>query len=248
MLHRISYCVVVFTLLASVSAGQQTAAGAAGQPPADQSRKDAASQPVESKRILGIIPNYRTFPSLQNYEPLTAGEKFKIATQDSFDRGTVALAVLFGGEGQLTNANRSFGQGAAGFGRYVGAAYGDFVIGDYMTEAVFPTLLHQDPRYFRRGTGSGWSRLEYAVRQIFWTHRDSGGMQFNYSEVIGNSTAVAISNAYYVNNRTAGDATSKLGMQLGVDMASNILKEFWPDLERKLKRKHRQDTSTIESN
>ena len=248
MLHRISYCVVVFTLLASVSAGQQTAAGAAGQPPADQSRKDAASQPVESKRILGIIPNYRTFPSLQNYEPLTAGEKFKIATQDSFDRGTVALAVLFGGEGQLTNANRSFGQGAAGFGRYVGAAYGDFVIGDYMTEAVFPTLLHQDPRYFRRGTGSGWSRLEYAVRQIFWTHRDSGGMQFNYSEVIGNSTAVAISNAYYVNNRTAGDATSKLGMQLGVDMASNILKEFWPDLERKLKRKHRQNTSTIESN
>jgi len=248
MLHRISYCVVVFTLLASVSAGQQTAAGAAGQPPADQSRKDAASQPVESKRILGIIPNYRTFPSLQNYEPLTAGEKFKIATQDSFDRGTVALAVLFGGEGQLTNANRSFGQGAAGFGRYVGAAYGDFVIGDYMTEAVFPTLLHQDPRYFRRGTGSGWSRLEYAVRQIFWTHRDSGGMQFNYSEVIGNSTAVAISNAYYVNNRTAGDATSKLGIQLGVDMASNILKEFWPDLERKLKRKHRQNTSTIESN
>ena len=237
MLHRISSCVVVFTLLASVSAGQQTAAGAAGQPPADQSRKDAASQPVESKRILGIIPNYRTFPSLQNYEPLTAGEKFKIATQDSFDRGTVALAVLFGGEGQLTNANRSFGQGAAGFGRYVGAAYGDFVIGDYMTEAVFPTLLHQDPRYFRRGTGSGWSRLEYAVRQIFWTHRDSGGMQFNYSEVIGNSTAVAISNAYYVNNRTAGDATSKLGMQLGVDMASNVLKEFWPDLERKFRRK-----------
>jgi hypothetical protein len=61
-------------------------------------------------------------------------------------------------------------------------------------------------------------------------------MQFNYSEVIGNSTAVAISNAYYADNRTAGDAISKLGVQLGVDMASNILKEFWPDLERKFKR------------
>jgi hypothetical protein len=174
---------------------------------------------------------------LQSYEPLTPGEKFKIATEDSFDRGTVALAVLFGGEGQLTNSNRSFGQGAAGFGRYFGASYGDFVIGDYMTEAVFPTLLHQDPRYFRHGTGSGWSRLRYAMGQVFWTHRDSGGMQFNYSEVIGNSTAVAISNAYYVNNRTASDATSRLGMQLGVDMAANILKEFWPDLERKFRRK-----------
>ncbi len=198
---------------------------------------EANVQPSESKRLLGIIPNYRTSPSLQNYKPLTAAEKFKIASQDAFDRGTVGLAALFGGEGQLTNSNRSFGQGAAGFGRYFGASYGDFVIGDYMTEAIFPTLLHQDPRYFRRGTGSGWSRLGYAAGQIFWTHRDSGGMQFNYSEIVGNSAAVAISTAYYADNRTAGDATSKLGIQIGVDMASNILKEFWPDFERKFKRK-----------
>ena len=81
-------------------------------------------------------------------------------------------------------------------------AYGYLAIGDYMTEGIFPTLLHQDPRYFRRSTGSGWSRLGYAMGQIFWTHRDSGGTQFNYSEVIGNSTAVAISNAYHPENRT----------------------------------------------
>ena len=104
-----------------------------------------------------------------------------------------------------------------------------------MTEAVFPTLLHQDPRYFRRGTGSGWSRLGYAVRQIFWTHRDSGGTQFNYSEIVGNSVAVAISNAYYADNRTADSAVSKLGVQIGVDMAANILKEFWPEVDRKLR-------------
>ena len=192
----------------------------------------------ESKRILGLIPNYRTSPSLRNYKPLTAAEKFKLASQDSFDRGTVALALLFGGEAQLTNSNRAFGQGAAGFARYFGASYGDFVIGDYMTEAIFPTLLRQDPRYFRRGTGSGWSRIGYAVEQIFWTHRDSGGTQFNYSEVAGNSAAAAISTAYYADSRTAADAASKLGVQLGVDMASNVLKEFWPDLERKLKRQH----------
>ena len=150
----------------------------------------------------------------------------------------VVLAALFGGEGQLTNGNRSFGQGAAGFGKYWAAAYGDFAIGDYMTEAVFPTLLHQDPRYFRRGTGSGWSRLGYATKQIFWTHRDGGGTQFNYSEVIGNSVAVAISNAYYVDNRNATDATAQLGLQIGVDMAANVLKEFWPDIERKFKRPH----------
>ena len=194
--------------------------------------------PAESKRLLGIIPNFRTSPTLQNYQPLTAREKFKLASQDSFDRGTVALAALFGAQSQLSSSNRSFGQGAAGFGRYFGAAYGDFVIGDYMTEAVFPSLLHQDPRYFRRGTGSGRSRLGYAVKQIFWTHRDSGGTQFNYSEVLGNSAAVAISKAYYADNRTAGNAVSKLSVQISVDMASNILKEFWPDVERKFSRKH----------
>ena len=226
--YRISCTALALVIFAFVSPCQQFS----------PSSENNNAVPSESKRILGIIPNYRTSPSLQNYEPLTTREKFRIASEDAFDRGTVGLAAVFGGDAQLTNANRSFGQGAAGFGRYFGAAYGDFVIGDYMTEAVFPALLHQDPRYFRRGTGSGWSRAGYAMGQIFWTHRDSGGTQFNYSEVIGNSAAAAISNAYYANNRNAANGVSKLGVQLGVDMAANVLKEFWPDLERKFRRKH----------
>lgn len=203
----------------------------------------AQEQPIvsgaESKRILGIIPNYRTSPSLANYEPLTVREKFKVASEDALDRGTVALAALFGGEALWANSNRAFGHGGAAFGRYFGAAYGDLVIGDYMTEAVFPTVLRQDPRYFRRGSGSKWSRLGYAMGQIFWTHRDSGGGQFNYSEIAGNSAAVAISNAYYRDNRSASNAGSKLGAQISIDMAANILKEFWPDLERKFRRNPR---------
>jgi hypothetical protein len=76
------------------------------------------------------------------------------------------------------------------------------------------------------------------VGQIVLTHSDSGNTEFNFSELIGNSTAVAISNAYYSDNRTASDAVSKLGIQLGVDMAANALKEFWPDIARKFGRKH----------
>ena len=213
--------------LVIVSAGLSLCQETPNSPPAEP----------ESKRLLGIIPNYRTSPSLQDYEPLTGREKFNLASEDAFDRGTVVLAGLFAGQGQLTNADKSFGQGGAGFGRYFGTAYGDLFIGDYMTEAVFPTFLHQDPRYFRRGAGSKWSRLEYAMGQVFWTHRDSGGTQVNYAEIIGNSTASAISTAYYTDNRTASDAVSKLGMQLGVDMAANVLKEFWPEIEHKFRRK-----------
>jgi hypothetical protein len=234
------FAVIGFVLFASASECQQALPADPAQPDVVEKTENINSLQPESRRLFGIIPNNRSSPSLQNYRPLTSGEKFKLASEDAFDHGTIGLAALFGAEGQLTNANRSLGQGVAGFARYWGTAYGDLAIGDYMTEAVFPTLLHQDPRYFRHGTGSGWSRLTYAMGQIFWTRRDSGGTQFNYSEVIGNSTAVAISNAYYADNRNAGDAASKLGMQLSVDMAGNVLKEFWPDLEKKFKRKRRQ--------
>ena len=191
----------------------------------------------ENKRIFWIIPNYRTYPTLQDYKPLPAGRKFKIAVEDSFDRGTVALAAAFAGEGQITNATPEFGQGVAGYGRYFATSYADLVIGNFMTEAIYPTLLHQDPRYFRRGTGSGLSRLGYAAGQIFWTHRDKGGMEFNFSEIGGNATAVALSNVYYPGSHDVSTAVSKFGLQIGVDMLSNILKEFWPDLNRKFSRK-----------
>lgn len=195
--------------------------------------------PSESKHIFGIFPNNRTSPSLKHYKPLSPGQKFAIARQDSFDRGTVFLAAVFAGEAQRTNADPSFGQGVKGYAHYLGANYADAVMGNYMSEAIFPTLLHQDPRYFRRGVGSGWSRLGYSVGQAVWTHSDSGRTQFNYSEILGNSTAVAISNLYYPDNRNATDAAAKLGMQVGVDVASNVLKEFWPDVNRMFSRKHR---------
>ncbi|MGA7409166.1 MAG: hypothetical protein WBW33_01705 [Bryobacteraceae bacterium] len=220
------------TLVATFCFGQTTT-------PASSQQSDPA-KPAEStqKRIFWIIPNYRTFPYPTNYTPIPPKEKFKIAADDAFDRGTVVLAAAFAGEGQLTNSNPYLGQGVKGYASYFGTAYADFVIGDFMTEAIYPTLLHQDPRYFRRGTGGGWSRLGYAVGQIFWTHTDSGGTQFNYSEILGNSTAVAISMAYYPDGRNVSTAVTELGTQIGVDMASNVLKEFWPDIRQKLSRKH----------
>jgi len=201
------------------------------------SSSDADATP--NKRILWVIPNFRTSPTLEEYKPLSPKEKFKIAGLDSWDRGTVALAAAFAGESQITNSEPEFGQGVAGYARRFGTSYADFVIGNYMTEAIYPTILHQDPRYFRKGTGSGVSRFGYAVKQIFWTHKDSGGTQFNYSEVVGNSTAVAISMAYYPDGRTVSNAITSLGTQLAVDTASNILKEFWPDMERKWSKKDR---------
>jgi hypothetical protein len=218
-----------------VSSFSQTSPPATSQK-SDPAQPAGAPEPASEardKRLFGIIPNYRTSALPNPYEPISVKEKFKIGRDDALDRGTIVLAAAFAGQGQLSNSDRSFGQGAEGYGHYFLTAYADLAIGDMMTESIYPTLLHQDPRYFRRGVGSGWSRLGYAAGQIFWTHTDSGGTQFNYSEFLGNSTAVAISTAYYPEGRDAGSAVSKLGSQIGVDMLGNILKEFWPDIRRK---------------
>ena len=106
-----------------------------------------------------------------------------------------------------------------------------------MTEGIFPTLLHQDPRYFRRREGNWRSRLGYAMSRLFITRTDSGRHQFNYSEILGSATSLAISNAYYPDGRTFGNNMGRYALQLGFDAASNALKEFWPDLKRKLPRR-----------
>lgn len=221
-----------FLTLIRITAAQQPEP-APPQPGVLKNTTSANPNPPESKRIFWIIPNYRTSPTLHPYVPMTAKQKLTIASEDAFDRGTIVLAGLFAGLGQLRNSDPSFGQGLAGYGRYFGTAYADFVIGDYMTEGFYPVLLHQDPRYFRDGQGTTRSRLLHAVGQIFMTHGDNGRTQFNFSEIVGNSTAVAISQAYYPDNHNWHDASISLASQLGVDMAANTLKEFWPDLNRK---------------
>lgn len=196
----------------------------------------------EAKRLFGLVPNYRTSETLHPYAPISTKQKFLLATQDSFDRGTILLAAGFAGLGQINNSEASYGQGVEGYAKYFAASYANFVIGNYLTEGVFPSLLHQDPRYFRMGC-CGWKRLGYAMGQIFWTHTDAGKGQFNFSEIGGNATAVAISNAYYRDDRTAANALSALGTQLGVDTGANILKEFWPEIDRALSRKHRTESA-----
>ena len=230
-----NFVAAAFLWLIPLSGFAQVADNQSGQS-GQNSQIPAGQQSKSNKRILLIIPNYRSSPSLTNYVPLTTAEKFKLAARDSFDPGTFVLAGFFAGIAELQDSNPSFGHGPVGAAHYYGTATADLVIGNFMTEAIFPTLLHEDPRYFRQGTGSGLSRLGSAVGQIFWTHTDCDGRQFNFSEFVGNSAAVAISNAYYPESRTASDAASRLGMQVGVDMIGNILKEFWPDIAKKFSR------------
>src|SRR5580700_1564244 len=159
-----------------------------------------ATPDPQPRHILGILPNHNTAPCLSPYVPIGVKEKFKIASEDAFDPGGIVLAALTGGEAQLFNSNRPFGQEASGYSRYFAAAYANHVIGDYLTEGVYPSLLHQDPRYFRKGSGSKSSRVRYAMSRVFRTQTDAGGTAVNYSRVLGSASMVAISSLYYANH------------------------------------------------
>jgi len=202
-----------------------------------------ASQPAApaiDKRIFGVLPNYRTADGSAPFMPITTRHKFYIAAKDSFDYPVYLTAAAFAGFYQLENQNPSFGQGVAGYAKRLASSYGDQAIGNLMTEAIFPSLLHEDPRYFRIGSsgGSTWHRTRYALTRVFVVRTDKGGWTFNFSEWLGNGTTVALSNLYYpADTRNVSDNVQKLGIQVGTDAFSQVLKEFWPDIKRKISKK-----------
>lgn len=238
--NRLPTAILYSALSIAPIAAQEAAAGnsASPAPLAAPAVKPAQEQEPPDKRVFGVLPNYRTANESGTYEPITPKQKFTIASKDSFDYPLVLLAGTIAGLGQLTNENPSFGQGMAGYARRLGTAYGDQAIGNLMSEAIFPTFLHEDPRYFRRGYGSKWSRTLYAASRVLVTRTDAGNWRFNYSEVLGNATGTAISNFYYPDNRTVSANVSKLGEQIAIDAVSQVLKEFWPDIKHKLFKRH----------
>ena len=198
---------------------------------------DSVAPIVEDKRAYGVLPNYRTAEASNPFTPLTAKQKLTIAAKDSFDGAVYPTAMVFSVIYQAQNSNPSFGQGFKGYARRVGTSFGDQMIGNMMTEGFMPALLREDPRYFRIGEGSFKHRLWYAATRVIITANDRNHKTFNFAEWGGNSSAVAISNLYYRDGRTWQDNLQRLLTQCGTDTLSNVLKEFWPDVKRRLLRK-----------
>jgi hypothetical protein len=184
-------------------------------------------------RIFEVLPNYGTVEKGGALPPLTMNQKFRLATAGNFDWGSYPFNALLAAIAQANNNPQSWGQGWAAYGKRYSASFADNGIGTYMTTAVFPTLLREDPRYYQMGRGSFAHRSYHAVNRLFVTRTDSGHDRFNYSECIGNAVAAAISNIYHApEDRTAARNASTLAFLILYDGISNELKEFWPDIRR----------------
>jgi hypothetical protein len=233
---------VGFALLGAQAAlGQDQIVGdpAAGTPVAEapvqpaEPPQPAPTTPID-KRIFGVLPNYRTADGTLPYQPISAAHKMNIALKDSFDWPNYFIGGAFAGLYQLENSHPAFGQGVEGYGRYYGTSYADQVIGNMLTEGIMPIVLHEDPRYFRKGRGGVWGRLGYSLTRTLVAKTDHGNKTFNFAEVIGNGIGAEISSAYYTQERSMTDVATRWGTQIATDSLSNVLKEFWPDIKRRL--------------
>jgi len=187
----------------------------------------------QDKHAYAVLPNYRTAEGSVPFQPISTQKKFVLATEDSFDYGVWITTGFFAGLSQISGSgNEIYGQGVKGFAYRYGVNYADQIIGNYFPEAIVPMLFHTDPRYFRKGEGSKWSRVEHAVGFIFVCKSDSGRTVFNVNEFVGNAMAASVAISYHTGNRTWGDGVQQMGSFLVSDMIGQVLKEFWPDVKR----------------
>jgi hypothetical protein len=180
----------------------------------------------EQQRVLGLFPNFYS-SYIWDAAPLSSGQKFQLATRSLIDPFSFVGTGIFAAAEQWQNTFPGYGQGAQGFAKRYGAAYADEALSRMIGSAILPSLLHQDPRYFYRGTGSKKARALYAISQAVICRGDNGKMQPNYSYVLGSFAAGGISNLYHpAGDRGAGLTIGNGFLNVGAHAIDNLAREF----------------------
>ena len=208
----------------------------------ERERKQAADQvkAEEKQRIGGVVPNFNVVIG-GTAPPITPAQKFDLWFHSATDPFTIATAFVLGGYDEVSGGHNGYHWGAEGYFKRVGAHYADTVDGAFWGNAVLPSLLHQDPRYFRKGTGTIKSRILYSALTTVICRGDNGKKQFNVSNVAGNFIAGGIANLYYPKDERGIGQTFETGAEVTAEgaVASQVL-EFSPDIISAIKRHHQE--------
>ncbi len=212
---------------------------------------------TSNDRLFYTLPNFLTLQQTGKLPPLTVGQKFKVVALGNFDHVEYPWWGLLAAISQADDGDPAYGQGWIAYAKRYGTTAGDSSVENFMVGAVFPSILHQDPRFYQSSQGGFVHRAGYAASRIVVTRTDSGHSQFNYSEIFGAALAASISTYSYhprstyistptnphlfiPSERTLANTTSTFGTQIALDTTTIIVKEFWPDIHRKLSHKSRQ--------
>jgi hypothetical protein len=165
-------------------------------------------------------------------------QKFNLFTKETFDPFTAVAAAAGAGLSQIGNHDPKYGEGAGAYGQRFGAAAADIATQNFFSDALFASLFHEDPRYFRRGPEFGiWNRAGYALSRAVMTRTDAGKDTFNYSGMLGMGAGIALSNAYYPESSVNGrEVVSRFESSFAAAALFNLLPEFWPDIRQKFLR------------
>jgi hypothetical protein len=203
----------------------------------DPTQSDGSSTPEskkKSERIFGVVPTY-TITDARSAPPLTPKQKFGLFVKGTLDPFPTMVYLMQAGFSQARDTHSGYGQGASGYGKRFGAALADGTSARFFSTYAFPSILRQDPRYFRKGQGSAWSRVGYSISRGFIARADSGRAQPNWSNVLGKFAGAALSNLYYPEADRGGELTlSRVAISLGYQTLGNLAIEFWPEIHRKL--------------
>jgi hypothetical protein len=185
----------------------------------------------QTKRILGLIPNFRAITTDERLPPQSVKEKFVTASEDSFDYSSIVIPAVLAGYSLSTNSTPEFGHGGVGYARYLWHATVDQTSENYMVEFFAPVATHEDTRYYTLARGGFIKRAAYSLSRTVITRSDSGKEVFNLSEVVGAGASAGLSSLYYPSReRSLGNTGTEWGLDVGVDALADLAKEFWPDI------------------
>jgi hypothetical protein len=207
------------------------------QKPTDDSNAASKLQPDQGTkdRLFFALPNFLSLENSAHVPPMTVKQKFQVSVRSSFDWFQYPWYGALAGISQARNSEPGYGQGAEGYAKRYASQFADGTIENFMVNAVVPSLLHTDPRYYQMGKGSALKRTGYALSRLFVTRTDSGHNTFNVGEIGGSFAAAAISTYSYhpEADKTLSNTATVWGAQVGYDAIRIVLNEFWPDLRRK---------------
>ncbi len=246
---------------------QDQSAPTVQQAPTDKDKKSAETNGqgkvvgTSNDRLFYTLPNFLSIENTAQLPPLTAKQKFAVVARGTFDPVQFPWWAFLSALSQAEDSEPGYGQGWEAYGKRFGTSAADGIIENFMTAAVLPSILHQDPRFYQSGKGGFLRRSEYAVSRIFVTRTDAGRPQFNYSEIVGSAMSAGISTYSYHpkstfistptnphkfvgSDRTLANAADVWGSQVAYDTITIVVKEFWPDIHRKLAKKHKIETGS----
>jgi len=210
--------------------------------PQDQKTDDKnKAAGTSNDRLFYALPNFLTLRSKQQVPPLTVKQKYGVVARSAFDPVQLPWYGTLAAISQAENSEKGYGQGWGGYGKRFGAYAADGTIENFLVGAVLPSALHQDPRFFQSGEGGFGKRAWYSMSRILITRSDAGKSQFNASEIFGAAAGSAISNYSYhpKEDRTLSNTASVFASQIGYDAVTFVVKEFWPDIQRKMTKKRK---------